>query len=149
MWARKTDLGRSVDYLESREDILHDQLAYYGSSLGAAWGPVLLSAEGRFQAAVFVNGGLILSPRNTYHLSEVDPFNFVLHVRLPVLMLNGEHDLIFPVNESQKVMFRLLGTPEKDKRHVIYERGHSRQVLSNEEIRETLDWLDRYLGPVN
>ena len=147
MWAR--DLGRSVDYLESREDIRHDQLAYYGHSLGAGRGPVLLSAEGRLEAAVFLNGGMILSPKGTYHLPEVDPFNFVSRVRLPVLMLNGEHDLIFPVNESQKIMFRLLGTPEKDKRHVIYERGHSRQVLSNEEIREILDWLDRYLGPVD
>ena len=147
MWAR--DLSRSVDYLESREDIRHDQLAYYGHSLGALWSPVLLSVEGRFQAAVLLNGGLVLSPRDTYHLSEVDPFNFASRLTLPVLMLNGELDLAFPVKQSQQIMFRLLGAPEKDKRHVVYERGHSRQVLSNQEIREILDWLDRYLGPVN
>jgi hypothetical protein len=43
-------------------------------------------------------------------------------------------------------MFQLLGTPDENKRHVIAEGGHDvpRQLL----IRETLDWLDRYLGPV-
>ena len=145
MWAR--DLGQAVDYLESRQDIRHDQLAFYGHSLGALRGPVLLSAVDRFQAAVFLNGGLRLTENMS--LAEADDFNFVSRVKLPVLMLNGEHDLIFPVNESQKILFRLLGTAEKDKRHVVYERGHGRQVLSNEEIREILDWLDRYLGPVN
>ncbi len=40
----------------------------------------------------------------------------------------------------------LLGTPEKDKRHVIYETGHA--VPRKEFIRESLDWLDKYLGPV-
>ncbi len=147
MWAR--DFGRSVDYLQSREDISHGQLAFYGASLGASLGSILLSVEEHFQAAILLNGGLALAPRGTFHLPEVDPFNFASHVTLPVLMLNGEHDLIFPVNESQKILFRLLGTPEKDKRHVIIGRGHARQVPSNEEIRETLDWLDRYLGPVN
>ena len=146
MWVR--DLGRSVDYLESRIDIRHDQLAFYGASLGAWRGPVLLAVEDRFQAAVFLNGGLYLGPRED-SLPEVDPFNFVPRVKLPVLMLNGENDLLFPVNESQRIFFRLLGTAEKDKRHVIIGRGHARLVPSNEEIRETLDWLDRYLGPVN
>mgnify|MGYP001558742334 CR=1 FL=1 len=41
----------------------------------------------------------------------------------------------------------MLGTPAKDKRHVIYESGHipPRQEM----IKETLAWLDKYLGPVN
>ncbi len=43
-------------------------------------------------------------------------------------------------------MFDLLGTPPEHKRHVIAEGSHyvPRPVL----IRETLDRLDRYLGPV-
>jgi hypothetical protein len=52
----------------------------------------------------------------------------------------------FPVETSQLPLFRLLGTPEKDKRHVIYETGHA--VPRKEFIREGLDWLDKYLGPV-
>lgn len=43
-------------------------------------------------------------------------------------------------------MFRFFGTPEEHKRHVIYDTGHF--LPRNEEIKEVLDWLDRYLGPV-
>ena len=43
-------------------------------------------------------------------------------------------------------MFRLLGTPKADKRHVIYE-GFGHGVPWNERIAETLDWLDKYFGP--
>ncbi len=43
-------------------------------------------------------------------------------------------------------MFRLLGTPNQDKRRVVYETGHN--IPRDELIKETLDWLDRYLGPV-
>jgi len=43
-------------------------------------------------------------------------------------------------------MFELLGTPAADKKHLFYDTGHF--VPRNELIRETLDWLDRYLGPV-
>lgn len=43
-------------------------------------------------------------------------------------------------------MFRLLGTPKEHKRRVVYETGHN--IPWNELIKETLDWLDRYLGPV-
>jgi hypothetical protein len=50
------------------------------------------------------------------------------------------------VGSSQLPFFLRLGTPEKNKRHVIYESGHD--LPRKEMIRETLDWLDRYLGPV-
>ena len=42
---------------------------------------------------------------------------------------------------------RRTGTPEADKRHVIFDTDHS--IPRNAGIRETLDWLDKYLGPVN
>ena len=35
-WSK--DLGRSIDYLETRSDIDVHKLAYYGVSLGAAMG---------------------------------------------------------------------------------------------------------------
>jgi hypothetical protein len=43
-------------------------------------------------------------------------------------------------------MYRFLGTPKEHKRRVVYDTGHD--IPRNEEIKETLDWLDRYLGPV-
>jgi len=42
-------------------------------------------------------------------------------------------------------MFRLLGTPQADKRHLLFDSGHV--PPRNDMIRETLDWLDHYLGP--
>ncbi len=44
-------------------------------------------------------------------------------------------------------MFRALGTSIGDKRHVLLDSGHTppNDLL----IKETLDWLDRYLGPVH
>jgi hypothetical protein len=39
----------------------------------------------------------------------------------------------------------LLGTPADQKRQVISQGGHS--VPRAQLVQETLDWLDRYLGP--
>jgi hypothetical protein len=45
-------------------------------------------------------------------------------------------------------MFRLLATPGKDKRHVVFETAHDVSVMRHEMIREVLAWLERYLGRV-
>jgi formylglycine-generating enzyme required for sulfatase activity/dienelactone hydrolase len=139
-WAK--DLSRSIDFLETRTDIDREKLAYLGFSWGAEVAPVMLAVEGRFKAAILVSGGL--DPYRT--LPEAEPFNFVSRVRIPVLMLNGRYDHRFPVEASQLPFFRSLGTPEKDKKHVIYESGHA--PPRKDYIRESLDWLDKYLGPV-
>ena len=64
-----------------------------------------------------------------------------------MLMLNGGYDARFPPEPSQLPLFRLLGTPDKDKKHVLFEKGHA-SLDPQDEIRESLDWLDEYLGPV-
>ena len=43
-------------------------------------------------------------------------------------------------------MFRLLGTPLKDKRHALFDVGHL--PAGNDIIKETLDWYDHYPGSV-
>ncbi len=75
-----------------------------------------------------------------------DQINFAPRVRIPVLMLNGRFDFIFSVGSSQEPMFRFLGTPVEHKRRVVYDSGHD--IPRGEMIKETLNWLDRYLGPV-
>jgi formylglycine-generating enzyme required for sulfatase activity/dienelactone hydrolase len=141
-WSK--DLGRSLDYLETRKEIDGTKLAYLGVSAGATEGAHLLAVEKRIKAAILDSGGLQL----TFHyLPEGDPFNFVTHVTIPVLMLNGRYDGTFPVQSSQLPLFQLLATPARDKKHVIYEGGHGVLPLPAA-IRECLDWLDRYLGPV-
>ena len=59
-------------------------------------------------------------------------------------MLNGRYDYGYPTETSQKPMFRLLGTPARNKRHVVFEAGH---IPPNDlMIKEILEWLDRYQG---
>jgi fermentation-respiration switch protein FrsA (DUF1100 family) len=79
-------------------------------------------------------------------LPEVDPLNFLPRVKIPVLMLNGKNDTFFPLETSQKTMFQLLGTAEKDKKILIYEGGHL--VPKPELMKHSLLWFDQYLGPV-
>ena len=61
-------------------------------------------------------------------------------------MLNGRYDLATPLESSAKPMFHFLGTAEPDKVHRIYDTDH--WIEKKELIRESLDWLDTYLGPV-
>jgi pimeloyl-ACP methyl ester carboxylesterase len=140
MWSK--DLGRTIDYLEAREDIDHTKLAFYGFSLGANYGPVFDAVDGRFQAAILLSGGHYgkVPP-------EIDVVNFAPRSRVPTLMINGRDDYLTPVESSQRPFFELLGAPPEDKRHALLEGGHlppDRRAI----IREVLDWLDRYLGPV-
>jgi pimeloyl-ACP methyl ester carboxylesterase len=95
--------------------------------------------------AILLSAGLVASVRRNLP-PEIDPVNFAPRLRLPVLMLSGRYDFLLPVDTAQKPLFDALGTPAADKRHFIFDEGHvpARTVL----IRETLDWLDRRLGPV-
>jgi len=51
-----------------------------------------------------------------------------------------------PIESSQNPIFRFLGTPEKNKRHAVFDGGHS--PAHDQIIKEVLEWLDRYQGPV-
>ncbi len=77
---------------------------------------------------------------------EVDPFNYLLRVRQPVLMLNGRYDFFFPVRTAQEPFFRNHGAPAADRKYIVYEGGHD--VPRTELIREGIAWLDKYVGPV-
>lgn len=140
MWSK--DVGRSIDYLETRKDIDLAKLAYFGHSWGGRNSGIALAVDKRFKAAVLYVAGFRF-PRS---MPEVDPFNFVPRVTVPVLMLNGRYDHYFPVETSQKPMFLFLGTPSDDKKWIVYDGGHF--VPRDQLIKETLAWLDRYLGSV-
>jgi dienelactone hydrolase len=139
----RQDLGRTIDYLDLRGDIVIDRLAFYGRSFGASMPLPLLALEDRFRAAMFYSGGF------TYRTlpPEMDAANYVSRVKIPVLMLSGRHDYVFPYDTSQRPLFELLGTPPADKRHVVFDAGHD-PLPRSQTIREILAWLDKYLGPV-
>jgi dienelactone hydrolase len=140
MWSK--DMRRGIDYLATRPDMDTTRMAYQGLSWGGRMGGLMPAIEPRFKAVILVVAGLRMQrPR-----PEADPFNFIPHITLPVLMLNGRHDFYFPTETAQKPFFRMLGTPADRKRYVVYEGGHS--VPRADLIRESLDWLDKYLGPV-
>lgn len=139
------DLSRTVDYLQTRPDMNLDKLIFLGVSWGAAVGPTLLVVEPRFQAAILVAGGYWMDQQ----LPEVEVFQFAPHVKIPILMLNGRYDLVFPVDTSQGPFYRDLGS--RDKRHVLFNSRHAPpldQVLetSKEWLREKL--RDARPGPM-
>ena len=140
------DFRRSIDYLETREDIDNEKIAYYGMSWGARIGPIMLAVEERIKLGILIAGGF----GNGQYPPATDPFNFAPRVKVPVLMINGEHDFIFPVETSLKPMFEFLGTPEEDKAHILYPGGHGLMTIFSRQVKgDVLDWLDRYLGPVD
>jgi dienelactone hydrolase len=140
------DLRRSIDYLETRDDIDTAKLAYFGLSWGAAAGPIMVATEERFKTGIFLCGGLYARER----LPAADAVNFAPRVKIPVLMVNGRDDSFFPLEMSQKPLFDLLGTPAEEKKHVVYPGGHFITWQHQKKAqREILDWLDRHLGQVN
>ena len=139
-WAK--DVSRAIDYLDTRPDIAPGRIAYMGLSWGAAMGPLYVALEPRFKACLLIVGGFYLQRS----APEVDAFNFAPRVKVPVLLLNGRFDFLLPADTSQLPMFRSFGVPETQKRRVVYDTGHN--IPRPDLIRETLDWLDRYLGPV-
>jgi cephalosporin-C deacetylase-like acetyl esterase len=140
-WSK--DVQRSIDYLETRPEIDTKKLAFYSISYGAGVSPTLLAPEPRFKAAVLVSAGAWSATA-----AEVDPWNYAPRVKVPVLMLNGRDDFIFPVDVAQIPLLNALGTPEKDKRHILFDGGHVNLQTRMDLIGEILRWLDRYLGPV-
>ena len=77
---------------------------------------------------------------------EVQPANFMPHVKVPVLLVNGKDDFSVPL-EAQRRYYALLGTPPEHNRHVALEGGHVAQDMRGM-FREVLDWYDKYLGQV-
>jgi dienelactone hydrolase len=140
MWSK--DLRRSIDYLQTRNDIDIENIAYFGTSWGGAMGAIMPAVETRIKASILVVAGLYFQRS----LPEVDPLHYLPRLKTPVLMLNGRYDFYFPYETSQLPFYRLLGTPEDNKKIFVYEGSH--MVPRTELVRETLIWLDRYLEPV-
>ena len=136
------DFRRSVDYLETRPEIDRKKLAYFGVCWGGYYGMIILAVEDRLKVSVLKNAGFW-----DFSRPEANEFNYVTRVRVPTLMLNGKYDPVFQLEAAARPMFDLLGTPPKDKKLVQYETDHF--IPQNEFIKETLEWLDRYLGPIH
>jgi len=135
------DFKRTVDYLGTRPDIDATRLAYFGFSWGGYMGAIIPAVENRLKASILAVGAI-----NGLGRPEVRDINYVGRVTTPTLMLNGRYDMASPYESAVKPMFDRLGTPKEQKEMKLYETDHF--IPRNEFIKETLLWLDRYLGPV-
>ena len=135
-------MRRAIDYLESRADINEDKIAFYGHSWGGRLGAIALAVEPRIKVGVLNQAGL-------QHLAipETSVLNYLQGVSQPVLQFNGRYDTDFDFETSAQPFFEMLGTDPEDKRHSVFDTSH--YVPRERVIGETLDWLDKYLGPPN
>ena len=91
------ELHQSVDYLQSRSDVAGDAIAYQGISNGAIWAPIYMALEPRIKTGIILLGGLlVMQLREKPMPPEIDGLNYASRVKVPVLMMNGRHDAIFP-----------------------------------------------------
>jgi pimeloyl-ACP methyl ester carboxylesterase len=94
---------------------------------------------------VFLDGGFFHNER----LPGTDQVDYAPRLKRPVLMMNGRYDYTFLLEKGAMPLFRMLGTPEADKRHVVLEAGHDVTGQRTELSREVLAWFDKYLGKVD
>lgn len=140
-WVR--DFSRTVDYIESRPDLDEERIAYLGISWGGAVAPLITAVEPRLRASVVVAAGLAMQKTQPM----VDPFHFLPRVTVPTLMVTGRYDSFFPIETSQEPFFELLGTPPDRKKLLVTDANHFVMSFANTlVVRETLDWLDLWLG---
>jgi serine/threonine protein kinase len=143
---RYKDAARTLDYLVTRPDIDSSKLAYLGVSMGSAEGLIYTTLlQDRLNTAVFLDGGYFLDPPPP----GGDQADFAPRMKKPVLMVNGRYDYTFSLELSQNPMFTMLGTRKKDKEHIVLDTPHDVTEQRPQLVKAVLDWLDRYLGPVN
>ncbi|MCU1238608.1 MAG: serine/threonine protein kinase [Candidatus Solibacter sp.] len=135
------DIGRSIDYLETRADIDAKRIAYMGVSFGAALAVNFTAVEERFKSVIMLDGGFY----NEKQLPGTDQVDFAPHVKAPTLLICGKFDWIFMGKDA---LLRLLGAPAADKKAVMFDTAHDVSEQRGDLVREVLAWLDRTLGKV-
>ena len=136
-----TDLRRGLDYLETRNDVDANRIAFFGPSAGARVGLILAAVEHRYASVILQGAGL----RKSYlpWVAEANPINFASHIRATKLMVHGRYDEILSLKTEAEPLYKLLPEP---KRLVLYDGGH---VPPFEFMVTTMNsWLDETLGPV-
>ncbi len=137
------DVQVTLDYLKTRPDLDFDKTAYFGVSWGGSIAPFILAIENRIKIGITALFGV--SSMKKYRFKEFDTVDYLPRVKIPMLLLGGQYDFDYTMQEQQ-VFCDLLGTPETDKRWKTYESTH--YIPRSPLINESLSWLDKYFGPV-
>jgi hypothetical protein len=101
----------------------------------------MLALEPRLKAAILNCPGVGFERPQP----EVDQGNVLRHVSLPVLMVSGRYDAVFPLESPSVPMFDVLGTSADRRKQVVLDAGNGPPV--DVFVRESLAWLDKYLRP--
>ena len=128
------DFSRTIDYVESKDELLND-VYYYGISWGGMLGPLFLANEKRISRAVWQVAGLGAREMRP----EANPLTYLSRISQPVLMLNGIYDQYFPYETSQRPMYDLLSVKEPMKKMITYESAHS--PPKSRTSKEILKWF--------
>jgi predicted esterase len=137
------DAARAIDYAETRSELDHNKLAFYGYSAGANAVVILAATDPRIKVCILAMAGVDDRPNRP----EADSINFLARVKQPVLMLNGRYDFYSPVEQAQEPYFQMLGTRQDQKKHLLFDSGHI--IPLYQLTSATRDWLDHYLGAVH
>src|SRR5207237_9670437 len=110
------EVGRSIDYLETRKEIDAQHIAYYGFSMGTDIAPIVGAVEPRIKSLILMGGGYWPNP------PQVNALNFAPRTRIPLLMIQGADD--FGIGKRGPQLFGLFGTPSNQQRFATVEGGH-------------------------
>jgi len=147
LWTRRAEIGRVIDYLDDHPDYDGERIALLGLSLGAAYiAPHVLAFEPRLKAAVLYSVGLV--PTTRVVLPEFHPNLYWPRVTQPVLLANGRWDSNRPSEQVFYPLVDLIGTPPDRKRAILYDGASHWPLPRRSMIRDTTQWLDEQLGPV-
>ena len=136
------DIGRTIDYLETRADIDRAKISYMGTSMGASIGIIFVAVESRFKTAIFLDGGFVQEKM----LPGSDQADFAPRLKVPTLLITGNFDWIFL---GKSALMNLLGTPPADRKAVLFNTSHDVGEQRLDLIREVTSWLDHYFGKVD
>ncbi len=137
-----TELSLSLDYLETRNEIDMDRLAYVGLSWGAGSRSLLAAIDRRWDAVIFVGAGI--DERLHPTVPEALNVNFLPYIEVPKLVLNGAQDEEHPWLSRAKPFYDLLSEPK-----TLVLRDDEGHVPSPEvRVPAINDFLDEVFGPV-
>jgi predicted esterase len=127
------DWKAALDEVCYRPEIDPERIAWYGISMGTAYGLPLVAADARIRAAVLGMWGTCRKPSERLEKDAV-------HIQVPVLFQTKSEDEIFTV-EGQSALFNLLKSSQK--RIVTYTGGHVDP--KGEQLEEAIEFLQSYL----
>lgn len=135
-----TELRLALDYLETRDDIDTNAIAYVGTSWGAGSRLLFAATDDRFRAVVLVGAGIDERVHPT--LPEASNINFAPYIRVPKLIVNGREDEEHPWRSRAQPLWNLLSEP---KELALFD-GVGHVPPDEMRIPAMREFLDRHLG---